>query len=577
MTNSQTETLNPRIRILIVAMFVVLVGLSFFARHLAGRALEGANYNALVFNAAALSPKSPAAFMHAPNNLLWDETLAYARYVQQIERGDWFGNTFQSYAAYTQPGSAQATQHYPFFFDRGGLFPLALLSKLTGDVSRAFALADLIFPLLAALCAVWFCLQLRPSLSFALLASACFVWFNWSDSATWWGILREGGIDDGMVLSRTPYPQLAIVTFLLFATALLRAQQSPTLKWANLLALAIALNAFTYVYSWTLALAVVAILPILFVVKNPLGLRLERNFVLVCLGALAASLILSAPAWLAYLLAPEIAHDLVTRFAQEPVNTPDSIMRTLVLVVFAIPLLLPWFKNMTSRAFWLAFWIGGIVAYNQQFVTGTEVQAGHYPPYYFGTFAMIYLLDLALAIWERVAPKSYSVLSARVLAILAGVAVLGGFVAITWRMVSLARVQAEYNRSNASITELVTTLNQVDGDYAVLTTDDYLTPLLPAYIKERFVLPSTTDPMTNAELTLQQDAAAHLLGYADWKAWVKNDHAAPPKTQSTGTAWELDPKRVIFVVNRNRPDHNPTSFAKTLLNSQDFVVGIEPQ
>lgn len=577
MTNSQTDLLNPRTRRLIVVMFAVLVGLSFFARHVAGRALEGTSYNALVFNVQELTSKNPASFIRQPNNLVWDETFAYARYTQQVERGDWFGNTFQSYADYAQAGSERATPHYPFFFDRGGVFLLGLLMKLTGDVSGAFALADLIFPLLLALCAVLFCLQLRPSLSFALLASACFIWFNWSDSATWLAALRDSSVGDGMVFSRTPYPQLAIVTFLLFALVLLRVQRAPGLGWTILLAFVIALNAVTYVYSWILALAIVAVPPVLFVIKGPLALRVERNFVFACLGALGVSLILSAPVWGAYLLAPDIAHDLVTRFADEQVNTPDAFLRTAVLIGFTVPLVLPWLKNMKSRVFWLAFWVGAIVAYNQQLVTTMDVQISHYPPYYFGTFAMIYLIDLALAIWERVAPRLYSVVSSRALPVLAGMIVIGGFVAITWRMVSLARVQADYNRTDASLVELVSTLNHTNGDYVILTTDNYLNLLLPAYVKQRFVLPVFTDPMTNAEIAQMQDAAAHLLGYTDWHTWLTSTHGPAPNTQPVRGKWELDPNRVIFVVNRQRENRNPTNFAKTLLVSQDYLVGIAPQ
>ena len=182
-----------------------------------------------------------------------------------------------------------------------------------------------------------------------------------------------------------------------------------------------------------------------------------------------------------------------------------------------------------------------------------------------------------MAIWERVAPNAYHALSPKVLPILAAVIVLGGFGAISWRNISLARTQAEYNRTSTSWMELVQTLNQVDGDYIVLTSDEYLSPLLPAYVKQRFVLPIFTDPMTNDELTLVQNAAAHLLGYADWKAWVKNSRTGTSNAQASDLRWELDPKRVLVVVNRNRPDRNPPNFAKTLLTNQDFVVGIAAQ
>lgn len=577
MAAAQTDAGNGRTRWLIIGMFALLVGLSFFARHVAGIAMAGSGYNALDFNVAALTANNSGSFMFQPNSLLWDETYAYARYAQQLGRGDWFGNTFQTYAGYAREGSPAAVAgHYPFFFDRAGLLPLAVLTGLTRDVSRAFALADLILPLLLALCAVAFCLQLRPSLAFAVLASACFIWFNWSDTATWLSILRDRSVDDGMVFSRTPYPQLAMVTFLLFAIVFLRLRRTPNVLWAILLALTLLLNALTYIYSWILALAVVAMPLLLFVIQRPLALKVERNFVFCCLGALAASVILSAPAWAAYLLSPDIAHDVVTRFADEPVNTPDLLMRTALLIVLAIPLFLPWLTNMNSRVFWLAFWIGGIAAYNQHLVTGIMVQPGHYPPYFFGTFAMIYLIDLALAVWERTAPISYARAGPRVLPVLAAIVVLGGFVAITWRMVSLARAQADFNRANASMTELVTTLNRIDRDYIVLTTDDYLQRLLPAYVKQRFVLPISNDPMTNREVETVQNAAARLLGYADWKAWESNSRTGQNEASGQGE-WAFDPERVLLVVNRHHPNRAPTDFSNTILKNQDYVVGVAGQ
>ncbi len=573
MTAEPSNGASTRTYIPLVAMFALLVGLAFFARHVAGSALAGANYNALYFNVAAVTTPKVVASADEPNDLLWDETFGYARYVQQLRRGDWFGNTFQTYARFAAKDSKiQSSAHYPFFFDRSGLVVVWLLTRLTGDVPRAFALADLIFPALVAVCAVAFCLQLRRSLAFAVLAAACFMWFNWSDTATWLGALRDNAAGDGMLFSRTPYPQLAMATFLLFAIGLLRAQKTPNRLWTLLLALALALNAVTYIYSWTLALAATGMMVVLFLIQKPLALQLERNFLFACVGALGASVLLSAPVWIAYVLAPDIARDTVTRFAEERVSTPDLVTRTLVLVVQLIPLLVPWLQNMSSRAFWLAFWLGGIVAYNQHLVTGIMVQPAHYPPYYFGTFAMIYLLDLALAIWERLTPKGYARANARILVPLAVLVALGGFAAITWRNVSLARAQIEYNRTNASMMQLVTTLNQLDGDYIVLTTDEYLHRLLPAYVKQPFVLPILQDPLTNGEVTTIQDSAARLLGYADWNAWEKNKPSAPPQN----VQWGLDASKVIVLVNRHRPNRMPTKFSKTLLENQDYIVGIEP-
>lgn len=558
---------------LIVAMFALLVGMSFFARHLAGSALFGTAYNALDWNANGLATKTAGPFTTRPNNLLWDETFGYARYVRQMQRGDWSGNTFETYANYAQAGTAApAPAHYPFFFDRGGVAAVTLLAQLTGDVSRAFALSDLLFPLLIALLGVLFCLQLRPSLAFALLATACFVWFNWSDSATWLSVLRNNNVPDGMVFSRTPYPQLAMVTFLAFAIVFVRAQKTPTPLWSILLSLTLVLNAFTYVYSWLLALAVTGVTLLLFLIQKPLALEIKRNFFLACAGALAAGLFLSAPVWAAYLMSPDLARDVVGRFAQEEVTTPDILTRTLILIALALPLTLPWLRHMSSRVFWLAFWIGGIAAYNQHLITGIMVQPAHYPPYYMGTFAAIYLIDLALSLWERLTPPLYARWSPNVLTVLAVVVVLGGFAAITWRMANLARVQADYNRMDASTSELVSTLNRLDGDYIVLTTDDYLHRLLPAYVARRFVLPVFTDPLTNDEMTTVQNAAARLMGYADWKAWETNKASTPANT----AGWSLDVNKVLLVVNRHRAEKAPAQFSRVVLENQDYIVGIGP-
>jgi hypothetical protein len=424
--------------------------------------------------------------------------------------------------------------------------------------------------MLLALVGVLFCLQLRPSLPFALLATALFIWFNWSDTTTWLGVLRNAGVSDGMVFSRTPYPQLAMVTFLTFAMVYERARKTPSVRGSLVLALAIGLNALTYVYSWILALAVVVVTLLLYVIQKQLRLGLDRNFAAVCAGALAVGILLSAPVWAAYLLAPDLARDVVTRFASQEVMTPDTLVRTGIMVGLALPLLLPWQSRMASRPFWLAFWLGGIAAYNQHLVTGINVQPAHYPPYFMGTFVAIYLLDLTLALWQSITPGVYERGSYKLLVALAAIVVIGGFAAIVWRMANLARVQAEYNRTDASMVELVRRLNDLDGDYIVLTTDDYLNRLLPAYVKQRFVLPVFTDPLTNDEITTIQDASARLMGYADWKAWQANQ----PSASAEAAEWSLDAEKVLFVVNRHNIGHAPTEFSRIILTNEDYIVGV---
>ena len=574
MNTVQSSASDSRIRWLLVGMFVLLVGLSFFARHYGGLAANANAYTALALNPDAFGGKQPEKFMWKPNNLLWDETAIYARYVQQILRGDWFGNTFQAYQASAADNAPAEPARYPFFFDRAGPFLVAALAQLTGDVARAFALADFLFPLLIALTGAVFCLQLRSSVAFAVWATALFVWFNYSDTVTWLRVLSDASVPDGMVFSRTPYPQVAVITFLLFGIAFLRAQRTPNFLYGFLLAAAIALNAWTYIYAWLLALAVTAMLPVVYLLNKPLALDLDRKFVLTCLGALGASFILSAPLWLAYVWSPQVARDVVSRFAAEPVALSDSVLVNGLLVAFVALLLLPPLRVMRSRAFWFAFWLGGLLAYNQNVITGVEVQPSHFTPYFFGTFAMIFLADLALAVWQGLFGASYRAWSNRVLIAFAVVFAVGGFAAITWRNLELARVQTAYNRTSANWNELVNALNQLPPDAVVLTTDDYLQNVLPAFVKRRFALPVFQDPLTNDEIARLQNASARVLGYPDWKMLQANK--PPPKSLAPFADWAFDSDKVYVVVNRQRAGRNPTEFSKTIFTNQDFLVGVGP-
>src|SRR5262252_4423532 len=121
-----------------------LLSLSFFARHAAGIAISGNQYTPLVYNSANLSSQSSVDYSFKPDDALWDETRGYARYTQEVLRGEFLGANGASFNPYLAEGTLPSTSWYR---DRLGPVILALVASMFGgSVPDAFAFADLAFP-----------------------------------------------------------------------------------------------------------------------------------------------------------------------------------------------------------------------------------------------------------------------------------------------------------------------------------------------------------------------------------------------------------------------------------------------
>ena len=128
-------------------LFSLAVGLSFSSGHITGFLMFGRSYTPLVYDAWMVRGVGSPNYFHAFDHVTWDETVAYARYVHEILRGEWLGATTDAYARYSEGALARES---PWPRDRLGPALLALLSLPFGrDVSAAFVAADFIFPALS--------------------------------------------------------------------------------------------------------------------------------------------------------------------------------------------------------------------------------------------------------------------------------------------------------------------------------------------------------------------------------------------------------------------------------------------
>src|SRR6185503_4406071 len=149
-----------------------------------------------------------------------------------------------------------------------------------------FILADFLFPALAAWTLLWLAWRLRPDVSFGILVVAAVLWFNWYDVLAW--VYRLGGAPwEQPIFSRTTNPQFSIPLFVVFLIALARLRERPETARALVLAVVLALNFYTYFYSWTFALAMLA--------GVPLVARDRRRFLLLLAGAAALGTVLAFP------------------------------------------------------------------------------------------------------------------------------------------------------------------------------------------------------------------------------------------------------------------------------------------
>ena len=76
--------------IVLISLFVASV---FVSRHYFGYLVEGEYYSPFAYSDIFIKGESAEKFNYLPEAVIWDETYAYAKYVNEILRGEFSGAT----------------------------------------------------------------------------------------------------------------------------------------------------------------------------------------------------------------------------------------------------------------------------------------------------------------------------------------------------------------------------------------------------------------------------------------------------------------------------------------------------
>jgi hypothetical protein len=480
--------------------------------------------------------KAAPKYLHSFDHFLVDETLAYARYTQEILRGEWLGASLDTYQPYLAAGSAAGSGWYR---DRLGPGVLALLAAAFGaSVPAAFIAADFLFPALAAFCLLLLSRHFFSSLAGGVAAASLVLWFNWLDLVS----LRDlvwGAPQFGSIFLRTPYPQLSTPIFVLFLLALVGLRRRATIGRAALVAGALALNFYTYVYSWSFALAVMAAWLILLAIPQTAGQsaggQSRGRLAALAAGSTLAAVVAAAPVWSPLLAPSQAIFDSFRRVGGDFTHRPELTIAPLCAAALGLAVVAT-FRGWSSGWFWMTYWLAAVAATNQQVLTGRVMQPFHYFIYYIEPFAMLYLCDLAAWVSSR-RP------AARLAPALAVAAVAAGVAVSLWRHDRDLRLNGFLHTADAPFRELVAFLGQPSlGQFAFLTNDPFLDTVLPAYVRQKPLRPWIMDPLSNRELEALET-----------------------------TAFPLDRSKILLVLNAHRGAASVEP-CQILLSNRDFRV-----
>jgi hypothetical protein len=533
---------------------------SFGGGHLAGLLSEGSRYQPLAYSPlhARLSPQP--AFANLPNSQAWDETATYARLAHEVLRKEIEGDSLASYQPYALDSIPARSL---WLRDRLGPVLLAVVAWLGGGMPAAFLIADFLFPALLAVALFRFAWLLRAQASFAATATALVLWFNWYDLLGSLYRAVAGGVAlVPPIFSRTPHPQLSVALFVLFLIRLVEMRRTGTARQAAWVGVSLAVNFYTYFYSWTFATAMLA-------ATLGCGLcRLDRGWPrggLCRLGAAACGAALLAwPAWSHVVGRSEVAEDLFRRGAGVLTQQPDLRRGLPCLLLLILSLVLLARRSWPRAWIWTAFWFAALASLNQQVISGRALQPDHYLAYFIEPFALVFLLDLAWEILDQVSRRAVRAAWQGAQRPLAIALLIVGSAQCLYKLSEGFREARAYHVWDPSFRELVDLMRRPElRSHALLTNDRYLYEMLPGFAIQKPLRPhGESSPQTDEEM------AALIQGMEE--LWGGPAAASPPE----GPRVRLDPNKVLVVLNRHQPSPADAAKCRPLLHNRDFTVSL---
>lgn len=247
--------------------------------------------------------------------------------------------------------------------------------------------------------------------------------FDLQDYRTVWNFLRgQGALGYAIIWTRPMNPisgAVLIFTFLLCLWSLISQRRLYVIVLA---AIALALMMSSYFFSWSASLAVMGVVGLL------AFLRAKKELIKSMLGVLGLALLFSSPYWFMVWKASQLpwAAEAAARTGLLSSHAPhfNKFIIAALTVFLAISYLVFYIKkNIKSvkeiQEWWwfcAAMLLGGLLAYNQQVITGKEIWYYHYV-FYTIPFGYITLVVLLWNFIKPMYPRAWLALASMVVAV----------------------------------------------------------------------------------------------------------------------------------------------------------------
>lgn len=221
--------------------------------------------------------------------------------------------------------------------------------------------------------------------------------------------------DDFLRIGRPVYPALVYISYFSFLVSFWQWYTKRAWPWGILSTVLLAMNFYSYFYSWTYLYAFGGILGLFLIIRR------EWADAFRVVGVYIGAVILAIPYWLNMYRATHhpVYEEAGLRFGVIESHTP-LFVGIVVIVALAVFLLRFPKEDRRTYFFGLALMLAPFVTLNQQILTGKVLQEAHYHWFFHKPMAIIFILIVTFYLLNRRGLTNYT-------KILAGLILVGSF------------------------------------------------------------------------------------------------------------------------------------------------------
>lgn len=476
-----------------LSLLIIIISIIYGLPHIYFANKLGKYYSPLI-----VTGYSPVAF---------DEGTLYAPAVNYILQGHIFLQDL-----YVAEYSNTPT---PFIGESASAIIMAVLSRITGSIEKAFIAADFIFPAVIFTLLYFFARYFIQNRYFAMSA-AFFAAISRDFIATipnpiaMWNYLKYGeNAGEFLYLSRAFHPQVSLVFFILGILSLTNLIKKRSAFQTVLTGLILGLTFYTYIFYWTYLLFIIVMAVIYFVLHR------DQQIVSRLLFSLVIGLAIAIPyLWSTYnFYISTLAEDFTQKYTLTNAPVPVTIFRYLFLSA-ALYFFLKIKKatktdlNKDLIDFYIILILGGILLPLLFKLLNKDLVILHYIRRALAPFATIAVFVIAKNLIE------YYKVTAKTLTVFAIFCTI--FTAVFATRVQLIASQSvkDAHKDSKNLKAVYNYLNKFTNKYSVIgSLDEDFNSYLPIYTQDKTYFPPTLRTVTPTGEDVQRYAViSNLLG-----------------------------------------------------------------